>query len=76
MLASIIDRSEERCTPSSAVTKRPEYVRFGMADGTLLEAVGRDDQFLTDDFDLYFAAAQPGLDVLNFDYLRESRLDI
>ena len=76
MLASIIDGSEERYIPSSTVIKREEYVRLGMADGALLEAMDRNDQLLTDDFDLYYAAAQLGLDVVNFNHLRESRLDI
>lgn len=76
MLASIIDRSEERYIPSSVVTKRDEYPRLGLADGALLEAMDKDDQLLTDDFDLYYAAAQLGLDVVNFNHLRESRLDI
>lgn len=62
---------------SQAGFERKEYERLGLTDAILLHlsAVSGDSVIVTDDLDLYLAAATDGLGVINFTHLRAQRSD-
>lgn len=74
-LAFLIGRAEERVVPSSRAVLRPEYLRLGLTDAVLLEALQAGTMLVTDDFPLYLAALKADLGALNFSHLREQRAD-
>ena len=55
-LRSLIEESEEVVVRSAEASSNAEYVRLGLTDAALLEAVTADTPVLTVDFDLYRAA--------------------
>ena len=55
-LRSLIEESEEVVVRSAEASSNAEYVRLGLSDAALLEAVTADTPVLTVDFDLYRAA--------------------
>lgn len=63
---------EERYVQSNQATKREEFLRLGLADSAMLEAVKGGAILLTSDFDLYLAAIRNGLEAVNFNHERAS----
>ncbi|EJZ22137.1 hypothetical protein NE852_23500 [Rhizobium sp. Pop5] len=78
-LAEVVgaSRSMELLISSQAGFSRDEYKRLGLTDAVLLHAAtGNGDAIiLTDDLDLYLAAAHDGLEVVNFTHIRRDRRD-
>ena len=74
-LASMTKRTEERFVNSSDAMDRPEYGRLGLADSVLLKLAETGATLLTDDLGLYLAATSSGLAAINYNHLREQRVD-
>ena len=74
-LAWLIDRAEERVVASGRAVLRPEYLKLGLTDAVLLEALHTGTILVTDDLDLYLAASMTGMSVVNFNHLRDQRPD-
>ena len=74
-LALLIGRAEEHVVASRRAVLRPEYLKLGLTDAVLLEALQTGTVLVTDDLDLYLAASTAGLSVVNFTHLRDQRPD-
>lgn len=72
-LRLLIYDSEEIIVRSVVASSRGEYVRLGLADAALLEAITAETPVLTADLELYLAALEkaPGAAV-NFTHYRDS----
>ena len=74
-LARLIGRAEEHVVASRRAVLRPEYLRLGLTDAILLEALQTGTVLVTDDLDLHLAASIAGLSVVNLTHLRDQRSD-
>ena len=63
---------EERYVQSSHAATREEFLRLGLADSAMLEAVKGGAILLTADLDLYLAAISGGREAINFVHAREA----
>jgi hypothetical protein len=54
---------------------RDEFIRLGLTDSVLLELGRSGATLLTVDLDLYLAALDAGLNVINYNHLKENRPD-
>jgi hypothetical protein len=70
MLAQVACTVTEVFAPSSQVAGAAEFVRLGLADAAWLEGLGPDTVMLTDDQQLYIAAAARGLRAFYFPQVR------
>jgi len=61
---------EERQIRSSLSMERPEFVRLGLTDCTMLDVNADSTVLLTADLDLYLAASASGQEARNFHHLR------
>lgn len=57
---------------SARAAARPEFLRLGLTDSSLLEIAAEDVVVLTADFDLYRAALSAGRPVVNFNHVRDN----
>jgi hypothetical protein len=74
LLGDMIQPMEEIYVESRNAARRPEFMRLGLTDCALLDALRPTHTLLTADFGLYRAALERGLDAENFNHLREQRL--
>jgi len=63
---------EERPVPSAGVVRLPEFARLGLTDSTILYLSEEGVAVLTDDLPLYLALQSRGVEVINFNHLREA----
>lgn len=70
-LASLTTTVEERYLPSSQVAQAAEFSRLGLADSSILLLAQEDLIVLTDDLPLSLALQRRGVEVVNFNHLRE-----
>ena len=70
-LASLTTVVEERYLPSSEVSQAAEFSRLGLADSSNLLLAQEDLIVLTDDLPLSLALQRRGVEVINFNHLRE-----
>lgn len=71
VLRQIVETTEERYLPAASAVRRPEFIRLGLTDATLLEAVSSEATLLTTDLDLQLAATAAGASSVNFNHLRD-----
>lgn len=71
VLRDVIHMAAELYVPSKTASARQEFVRLGMTDSALLEALTTDVALLTVDLDLYVAALKNHRNSINFNHLRE-----
>ncbi len=69
-LAGVIAIVEERLVRSEVVVSRDVFLRLGLADAVLMEAAASDLTIVTADLELYLAASNAGLQVVNFTHVR------
>lgn len=69
---SLIGRVREIYVESARAASRPEFLRLGLADSSLLEIAAEDVVVLTADFDLYRAALSAGRPAMNFNHVRDN----
>jgi hypothetical protein len=74
VFSRIVQRLEERHTPSATIVESPAFLRFGLTDATALRIAHRDVIVLTDDLRLASHMEQESLPVLNFTHLRAPNL--
>ena len=74
-LANLINRSTETYFCSSSATLHRDYTRLGLTDAVMMCLCRTGATLLTADFDLYWAAASAGLNSVNYNHIREQRLD-
>jgi hypothetical protein len=60
--------------PSTTVSARQEFIRLGLADAAMLEALSKDMLLLTTDLDLYLVASSLGFSAVNFNQIRDRYL--
>lgn len=71
-LRFIIQESKEDVVASAAASANSAFVRLGLTDAALLEAVTPDTPLVTVDLDLYLAAIERGQEIaLNFTHFRD-----
>lgn len=61
----------ERHVPGIDAAGRTEFLRLGLADAAILQAMEPGTRLLTDDLDLYLAAITAGHDAVNFSHERQ-----
>jgi hypothetical protein len=66
---------DEGFVPSSTAAQRPEFERLGLADAVLLFMASEGGALLTDDLPLYLAAANSGVEAINYNHIRRNRPD-
>ncbi len=69
----IVQATTERYVPSADAAKHDTYLKLGMTDAVLMTLAESGATLLTDDLDLYLAAANAGHSVINFNHEREAR---
>lgn len=67
---AIIQKTQEIYIPSSDASHRPEFIRFGLADNALLEAIKDKMVMVSVDAKLVIAAQTAGYSALNFNHIR------
>jgi len=68
--AAFVDVLNENYLPARRVVRSSYFERLGLTDATVLELDSADMALLTDDLDLYQAAAKAGMACKNFSHLR------
>lgn len=74
VFAAFSHEVEEVYIPSADAVRGREFRRFGLTDAAILSTLSGDVTLVTDDLDLYMAAALAGQRVINFAHERESLL--
>lgn len=70
-LARDVGSMSEKITPASTLSKDPAFVRFGITDAAIIDAVPAGAYLvITDDFALSGYLSNAGVDVLNFNNIR------
>ncbi|MEM9555104.1 MAG: PIN domain-containing protein [Acidobacteriota bacterium] len=69
-LAHLLGTLVEVCIPSETAVRNEVYLRLGLTDATLAEAVARGATLLTTDLDLYRAVQAQGYLAVNFNHVR------
>jgi len=75
-LALLIGKLEERFCPSKTLAARPAFVRLGLADIAVSEISPDVCLVMTVDFELAGFLHSMGIDVINFNHLRQIEWDI
>jgi hypothetical protein len=70
---AIMPNLAEHYVASITASQRPEFLRLGLADATMLDLADTGAELLTVDFDLYAAAWRAGRAAVNFNHLRTGR---
>lgn len=73
-LKLMIESTEERYHESRVAVGHSEFVRLGLTDVVLLEAISEHAVLLTTDLNLYLVAINRGLNAFNFNHIRDSYL--
>lgn len=68
----LVQQGDEQYRKSIQVVERGEFIRLGLTDSVLLTVCQEANALLTADLDLYLSGARLGLDVQNFNHLREA----
>jgi len=71
-LGAVIARIRESYVPSKAASQRGEFMRLGLTDCALIEALRKSYTLLTDDIDLFHAVLRLGYNAQNFNHIREA----
>jgi rRNA-processing protein FCF1 len=71
-LGSQIAAFDEHYVPSHEAITAAEFSRLGLTDATILSCPLQDLAVLTDDLHLYLALERRGVEVINFNHLREA----
>ena len=77
MLQLLINSADEVFVSSRDASSNPNFVRLGLTDTALLEAITKDTPLLTVDLNLYLAALSRNTEeitAVNFSHLRDSYL--
>jgi hypothetical protein len=69
-----LNNRREIYIPSATVSARQEFIRLGLADAAMLEALSKDMLLLTTDLDLYLVALSLGFSAVNFNQIRDRYL--
>jgi rRNA-processing protein FCF1 len=72
LLSSIVPVFEELTVSSADAVRIPEFTRLGLTDSTILYLSEEGMVFLTDDLHLYLALQRRGVEVINFNHVREA----
>lgn len=72
-LRSLLDGMNELIIASSEAMKSAEYLRLGLTDAVLLSLRESPADILTVDLGLTLAAQREGINVVNYNWLREAR---
>jgi hypothetical protein len=67
--------AEEHIIKSKVVVGRKEFIRLGLTDAVLLELAHTGATLLIVDLALYLAAWAFGLNAINYNHVREQRVD-
>ena len=70
------NRLQERGTPAVEAFRRPEAIRLGLTDAVLLTLAETGATLMTEDAELYYAAAAAGYSVINFNYVRDGAVAV
>jgi hypothetical protein len=70
--ANRLETIEEKYLPSREISQTSVFPRLGLTDAGIIELVNEKHLVVTDDTMLFAHIAQAGVDVLNFNHLRES----
>jgi len=70
-LGSRVPALDEHYVPSHQAVEAPEFSRLGLADASILSCSTQGMTVLTDDVHLYLALQRRGVEVINFNHLRE-----
>lgn len=71
-LGSQVAAFDEHYVPSHEAIAAAEFSRLGLTDATILSCPLQDLAVLTDDIHLYLALERRGVEVINFNHLREA----
>jgi rRNA-processing protein FCF1 len=71
LFGSLVRVIEEHYVRSLAAVELREFVRLGLTDATILALAGKELTVLTDDLHLYLALQSKGVEVINFNHLRD-----
>ncbi len=71
LLQSLVRISEEHYVRSLEAVEAAEFPRLGLADASILACPTEGLTVLTDDIHLYLALQKRGVEVINFNHLRE-----
>ena len=74
VLQYVIQNSQENYLNSSVVASRPEFIRLGLTDASLIDLSSNDGSLLTTDLNLYLAALANGSAATNFNHLRDASM--
>ena len=69
---NMVVEAEERFEPSNDLCVREEFLRLGLADTAIGATAPGQFLVLTDEFALYGSLQKRGVDVVNFNHLRQS----
>jgi len=67
--------AEEQVIKSKVAVGRKEFIRLGLTDAVLLELAHKGATLSTVDLALYLAARASGLNAINYNHVREQRVD-
>jgi hypothetical protein len=70
IFTALVKTTNEQYIASSQGVDRDEFVRLGLTDSVLLDVTSLPYTLLTDDLDLYLAAAHRGYSAVNFTHVR------
>jgi len=68
----LVQHSDEQHRRSIQIIERDEFMRLGLTDSVMLTLNQEENTLLTADLDLYLGGMRLGLDVRNFNHLREA----
>jgi len=71
-----IESSEERYFQSNLAMKEPGFLRYGITDVGAIWACRSKYLLISDDFKMVAPARAAGVDVLNFNYIRQALMNI
>jgi rRNA-processing protein FCF1 len=71
-LGAQVSALDECFVPSREAVEDAEFSRLGLTDATILSCPTQDLTVLTDDVHLYLALQRRGVEVINFNHLRET----
>lgn len=71
LFSSIVRDLKEHYVRSLAAVEVPEFLRLGLTDAAVLAFANKETTVLTDDVHLYLALQSKGVEVINFNHLRD-----
>ncbi|WP_211923263.1 hypothetical protein [Duganella radicis] len=70
VLRKLASSAPETYIPSEIACQRPEYLRLGLTDASIVEACSGDTTLITTDLSLYLATLASGANAINYHHLR------